>query len=258
MKISFRDKRILVTAGTRGLGRSIVELYLQDGARVALCARSEDELRALEEQYGSQVIAHPVDLMDVDAAQGFVSAVVHEWNGLDHVIVNPPHSATVQVSQLALADWQQGYDAILRSMLAVAETALPSLLEQKKASIVVISSMAAVEPMDVVPVSSVLRGGIAAWVKLMTRAYGSRGVRFNAVEPGYIDTHIVREGVTRRARETGRSADEAMAELSQPIPLKRFGRSGEVAHAVYFLTSELASYVSGTCLLVDGGLVRGV
>ena len=258
MEISFRDKRILVTGGTRGLGRSIVELYLDDGARVALCARSEESLNEIEQQHGSQVIARQVDLMDPQATQRFVSSVVAEWKGLDHVIVNPPHSATVPISQLRLADWQQSYEAIHGSMLAVVETALPSLLQQEGASVVVISSIAALEPMDIVPASSVLRGGIAAWVKLMTREYGSKGVRFNAVEPGYINTHIVQAGVSRAAGETGRSAEEVMAELSQPIPLERFGAPEEVANAVYFLTSELASYVSGTCLLVDGGLVRGV
>ena len=248
----------MVTGGTRGLGRAIVNLYLDDGARVALCSRSEEALNAIEEQYGSQVIARQVDLMDLNATQGFVSSVVAAWKGLDHVIVNPPHSATVPISQLTLTDWQKSYEAIYRSMLGVVETALPSLLRQEGASVVVVSSIAALEPMDIVPASSVLRGGIAAWVKLMTREYGSRGVRFNAVEPGYINTHIVQAGVARTARDTGRSPEEVMAELSQPIPLKRFGKPEEVAKAVYFLTSELASYVSGTCLLVDGGLVRGV
>ena len=258
MEISFKDKRILVTAGTQGLGRSIVDLYLKDGARVALCARSEDQLSAIEEQFGSQVIARPVDLMDLNSTQSFVSGVIQKWKGLDHVIVNPPHSVKAPISQLSLSDWQQSYDAIYQSMLAVVKTALPSLLEQKEASVVVVSSLAAIEPLDIMPASSVFRGGIAAWVKLMTREYGSRGLRFNAVEPGYIDTYIVQEGVTRTARETGRSPEEVMAELSQPIPLKRFGKPEEIAEVVYFLTSELASYVSGTCLLVDGGLVRGV
>ncbi len=258
MEISFRDTRVLVTGGTQGLGRAIVELYLKDGARVALCARSEDPLNILQQRFGSQVIARKVNLMDLEATQRFVSGVVQEWHGLDHVIVNPPHSATVPISQLTLADWQQGYDALYRSMLAIVETALPSLLEQNGASVVVISSIAAIEPMDIVPASSVLRGGIAAWVKLMTREYGAKGVRFNAVEPGYVDTHIVRQGMTRRSSETGQSPKDVMAELSQPIPLKRFGEPEEIAKVVYFLTSELASYVSGTCLLVDGGLVRGV
>ena len=258
METSLRDQRVLVTGGTRGLGRSIVELYLNDGARVALCARSVESLDAIQEQYDSQVIARQVDLMDLDATEGFVSSVVAEWKGLDHVIVNPPHSATVPISQLTLTDWQKSYEAIYRSMLAVVETALPSLLQQEGASVVVVSSIAALEPMDIVPASSVLRGGIAAWVKLMTREYGARGVRFNAVEPGYINTHIVQTGVARTAGDTSRSPEEVMAELSQPIPLKRFGEPEEVARAVYFLTSELASYVSGTCLLVDGGLVRGV
>ena len=258
MEVSFRDKRVLVTGGTQGLGRSIVELYLKDGARVALCARSEDPLDDMRQRFGAQVIARKVDLMDLEATQRFVSGVVREWQGLDHVVVNPPHSATVPISQLTLADWQQGYDALYRSMLAIVETALPSLLEQKGASVVVISSIAAPEPMDVVPASSVLRGGIAAWVKLMTREYGAEGVRFNAVEPGYVETHIVQEGVARRAKETGRSPEELMDDMSQPIPLKRFGEPEEIAKVVYFLTSELASYVSGTCLLVDGGLVRGV
>ena len=212
----------------------------------------------MEEQYGSRVIARSVDLMDLDATQRFVSGVIEEWKGLDHVIVNPPHSATVPISQLTLADWQQGYDAIYRSMLAIIETALPSLLERKSASVVVISSVAAIDPIDIVPASSVLRGGIAAWVKLMTREYGSRGLRFNAVEPGYIDTHIVQEGVARTARQTGQSPEEVIAGLSRPIPLGRMGRPEEIAKVVYFLTSDLASYVSGTCLLVDGGLVKGV
>ena len=258
MGTSFRDKRVLVTGGTRGLGRAIVELYLNDGARVALCARSREPLYAMEKQYGSQVMARQTDLMDLEATQRFVSSVVQEWNGLDHVIVNPPHSAAVPISQLSLADWRHGYEAIYRSMLSVVDTALPSLLQHDGASVVVISSMAALEPMDIVPTSSVLRGGVAAWVKLMTREYGSRGVRFNAVEPGYINTDIVQAGVARTAVETGRSAEDVMAELSQPIPLKRFGTPEEVAGVVYFLTSELASYVSGTCLLVDGGLVKGV
>ena len=258
MEISFRDKRVLVTAGTQGLGRSIVELYLKEGARVALCARSENSLNEIRQQFGPQVIARPVDLMDLDATQGFVSHVIDEWDGLDHVIVNPPHSVQAPVSKLTLSDWQRSYDAIYRSMFAVVETALPSLLQQDRASVVVISSLAAVEPLDIMPASSVLRGGIAAWVKLMTREYGSRGLRFNAVEPGYIATHIVREGISRTARETGRSAEEVIAGLARPIPLQRLGTPEEIAQAVYFLTSDLASYVSGVCLLVDGGLVRGV
>ncbi len=258
MEVSFRDKRVLVTAGTQGLGWAIVELYLKEGARVALCARSEDSLNAIRQQFGPQVIARRVDLMDLDATQGFVSDVVEQWNGLDHVIVNPPHSVRTPVSELTLSEWQQSYDAIYRSMLAVVETALPSLLDQDRASVVVISSLAAVEPLDIMPASSVLRGGIAAWAKLMTREYGSRGVRFNAVEPGYIATHVVREGISRTARETGRSTEEVIAGLSKPIPLRRLGTPEEIARAVYFLTSDLASYVSGACLLVDGGLVRGV
>ena len=258
MEISFKDKRVLVTAGTLGLGRAIVDLYLRDGARVALCARSEDPLHELEQRFGPQVIARRADLMDPDATRGFVSDVAQEWQGLDHVIVNPPHSARTPLSQLTLADWQQSYDAIYRSMFAVVETALPSLLEQDRASVVVISSLAALEPLDIMPASSVLRGGIGAWVKLMTREYGSRGLRFNAVEPGYIATHIVREGISRTARETGRPPQEVIAGLARPIPLQRLGTPEEIAQAVYFLTSDLASYVSGVCLLVDGGLVRGV
>ena len=258
MQMSFRDKRILVTGGTRGLGRAIVDLYLKDGARVALCARSEQALTKMEAQYGSRVMARPVDLMDIDATRRFVSDVVSEWRGLDHVIVNPPHTATVPISQLTLEDWRRSYDAIYLSMFAIVDTALPALLEERGASVVVVSSIAAIEPMQIVPASSVLRGGIAAWLKLMTREYGAKGVRFNAVEPGYVDTDIVQQGVSRRAREADRSPEEVMSELSQPIPLKRFGTPEEIAQAVYFLTSELASYVSGTTLLVDGGLAKGV
>lgn len=252
-----QNKKIIVTAGTDGLGRATVEAFAREGAIVATCARRQEKLDELQEQLGANVITAQADLHDGAATKNFVSDSITKLGGLDCLVFNPPHSVKKQISALSLEDWQASYESILGGMIATVHEAMPSLMKNK-GSVVVISSIAAIQPIDIMPPSSVFRGGVAAWLKLMAREYGANGVRFNAVQPGFTDTPAVRGSLQKMAVTQNKSVDQVAAELSENVALKRLGRPQEVAEVVLFLASERASYITGTNILVDGGLSRGV
>lgn len=255
---NFKNKKILVTAGSYGLGRAIVDDFLKAGAQVVTCSRSEENLKELALTHLGQVFVEKTDLTDVKAIEHFVKSAIQKLGGLDVVVFNPPHSVKMPVGELHLEDWKKSFDAIYTAMIATVSAVLPELKNSKIPSVVVISSIAAIEPIDIMPTSSVLRGGIAAWVKLMSREYGPQGIRFNAVMPGFTETPAVKGGFEKRAKTQGKSSEELIKEFSQNVPLRRMGTPHELANAVLFLASELASYITGTTLLVDGGASRGI
>jgi len=256
--MKFKDKRVIVTAGTQGLGLANVEAYLAEGAFVATCARSEDQLMALQEKHGDHLFVKKVDLLEVHQTQSFVKDAVAQFKGLDIFVFNAPHSVKVPIPQLTLEDWKKSFDCIYTSLLAASQIAVPELVKSKNSALIVISSLAAVEPIDVMPASSVLRSGIAAWVKLMAREYGPQGVRFNAVMPGFMETAAVKKGFAKKAEALGITLEEFIKTFTNNVPLRRLGKPSEIASAVQFLSSDEASFITGTTLLVDGGLVRGV
>lgn len=258
MNISFEGKKIIVTAGTDGIGRAIVEDFIQAGAQVAVCARSESNLQLLKNQFGNKIFVKATDLLDPEEARIFVEDAIKIMNGCDGFVFNPPHVVKNTISNLSLSDWQKSFDGIFQSMVAATDAVLPKMIQQKHGSIVIVSSLVAVEPIDKLAASSVLRGSIAGWVKLMAREHGVNGIRINAVQPGYTDTKTVRQGMQKRALAEGKTESAVIEEFCKNVAMNRLAKPEEIAHGVLFLTSELASFVTGTNLLIDGGLVRGI
>lgn len=249
--------RVLVTAGTQGLGRAIVEAFIKQGDCVYTCARTEKDLNHLKKELGDHLFVKALDLMSLDEVKNFAGTVLSEFSGLDVLVFNPPHSVKIPISRFTLDDWQKSFVALYLSMIAAVDAVLPSMKKQKQGSIVVISSVGAIEPIDNMPASSVLRGGMGAWVKLMAREYGPLGIRFNTVQPGFCDSPAVRKNLLARAQSLGKSVEEVMAELVKNVPLRRMGSPEDIAQSVLFLASDKAAYITGTNLLVDGGMTRG-
>jgi 3-oxoacyl-[acyl-carrier protein] reductase len=255
---NLKNKKVILTAGTNGIGKAIVAGFVAAGARVAVCARSEEGLTALKGEFGDQVWTQSVDLFAVDAVTNFVNQAIQELGGVDVLVYNPPHVTKNLISKVGLEDWQQAFDGTYKSMVAATEAVLPSMSKQKSGSIVINSSLAAIEPIDALSLSSVLRGGIDNWVKLMAKEYGPQGIRVNTVLPGYTDTAAVRKGMKKKADAQGKTVEEVIKTFCANVPLGRLAKPEEMANAFLFLASSQASFVTGTHLLVDGGLVKGV
>jgi NAD(P)-dependent dehydrogenase (short-subunit alcohol dehydrogenase family) len=207
------------------------------GFRLILMARSAD-VEALAAELGGMPVRGSVAVAD-DLAR-VIETARSRFGRLDAVINNTGHAPKGDLLSLTDAEWQEGIDLLLLSVVRMARLATPLMLAGGGGAFVNISSFAAVEPGLRHPVSATLRSALGNFAKLYSQQYAGRGLRMNNLLPGWIDTYPVDA--------------EAMAR----IPAGRPGTADEVARAAAFLVSSDASYVTGASLLVDGGLVRAV
>ena len=232
-----KEKVALVTAASKGIGAGIAREFASRGYRVALLARSEN-VHTLAKELGG--VAVTGSIMEAASLERLVSAAVNTWGRIDVVVNNTGHPAKGGLLELSEEAWRDGYALILESAMRMARLVTPIMEQQGVGAFVTISSYAAVRPELARPVSSVLRAALGAWTKLHAEHCASKGIRVNAVMPGFVDSY------------------EAPAEVIATIPMQRIGRVAELAKVVAWLASEEASYITGQNLLVDGGMVRSL
>ncbi|MEM1930933.1 MAG: SDR family oxidoreductase [Sulfolobales archaeon] len=259
-RLGIEGYRVLITASTRGIGRGIAEVLLEEGARVFICGRSREsvdravsELKPLGEVYGS-----PADITVREQAEGIVDKACEVLGGLDGLVyvTGPPRPGTFM--ELDLSDWDYGVKLLVLSAIWITRKAIPYVERSGRGSLVYLTSTAVKEPIHNLALSNVLRVSIHNLVKTLSRELGPRGIRVNAVAPGYIYTERTLQVARDQSARTGKSVDEIISEWANDVPLKRLGTTREVGYAVAFLLSPLASYISGVVLPVDGGRLRSL
>lgn len=252
MDLGLSDKRALVTGGTRGIGRAIVELLLSEGCHVAFCARDADQVRSTEQMLtredGPRVLGRAVDVTDAPALTTFVDSAASELEGLDIVVCN--------VSALAgapdAAAWRAALEVDVLGTLNTVEPALPHLRRSKSPAIVAIASTAGLELWGGVRAYNSMKAALINYISSLSSTLAGEGIRANTVSPGTI---FFEGGVwDNRRKADPEFFNNALAQN----PMGRMGTPQEVANAVAFLASPAASFISGTNLVVDGALTRRV
>jgi len=253
----FHGKRILVTGGTKGIGAAIVDRFKRDGGNVITTGRS------LPSDNSS---AHFVQA-DISTREGIdqlVTAIMDRFGGVDILIHNVGGSAARGGGALALSDddWQYAFDTNLFAAVRLDRAFLPSMVEQRAATIIHISSIQRTLPLyDSTLAYAAAKAALTNYSKGLSKEFSSRGIRVNSVAPGYTETDAAVGMVNEIADRTGISTDAARQRIMDAlggIPLGRPNKPEEVAELVAFLASNRASSITGSEYVIDGGTIPTV
>ena len=245
MELGLRNKSVIVTGGSKGIGRSIAHRFAEEGARIAICARGmetlEDTKRELVEK-GADAFAYPCDVSSPDALYQFLEKA-HEQMGSVDILVN-------NASGFGLKDdekgWLAGFDVDMMAAVRATRKVVPWMKERGGGAIVNISSVSGLEGGWTTPYSAA-KAALVSLSKNLSMSLAPFRIRVNTVAPGSIEYP---GGAWEQIKQT---RNEYYVKVRDTIPLGRMGTPDEVADVVVYLASERASWVTGTCLCVDGG-----
>ena len=262
MDMGLKDRVAIVAASSTGLGKAVALGLAREGAKLALCARTEAVLKAtaaeIHSETGAEVLARALDVTADSQVREFVAETVHRFGGVDICVTNAGGPPAKPFSQTTVGDWQAGVNLNLMSTLYFAREVLPVMQKQKWGRLITITSMSVKQPIDNLILSNSVRSAVSGLAKSLSNEYAKDNVLVTNVCPGYTQTARLDELANKLAQAEGVSPDQIRERWASQIPLKRLGKPEEFASLVVFLASERASYITGVSIAVDGGFVKGI
>ena len=254
MMLSLKGKSFVVGGASRGLGQAVAEQLVAEGARVLLVARDATTIQEVAQELGEQAYPYAANLSEASNIDEVVEAATR-LGGLDGVLVNaggPPFGPALELSD---DQWLEAFRILIGGPVRLLRALVPRMSEG--ASVLFVTSSSVRQPIKNLDTSNVLRPGVAALAKCLANELGPR-IRVNSLAPGRIDTARSRSVDESRAQALGISVEEQRRNVSEGIPLGRYGQPEELGRAAAFLLSPAASYITGVSLQVDGGLVSAI
>jgi 3-oxoacyl-[acyl-carrier protein] reductase len=249
MDLGLDGRVALVTGGSKGIGRGIAAGLAAEGARVAVASRDPGRVGEAAAEIGGHAVVF--DSADLDAVPGVIAEVESALGPIDIYIANtggPPAGA--DPLGFSREQWEVAHRTLVLSPMAFLERLLPGMRERRWGRVVAVGSMSVREPISALQLSNAYRPGLVAAFKVLAKQAAADGVTLNTVLPGRI--------ATDRIFDTAGSPEAAEAAAREAVPAGRLGTVEELAAAAVFLCSARASYITGTTLLVDGGLTASV
>jgi len=256
---SSSQRNAVVCASTQGLGLSTAEALAKDGHNLFLTARDKERLnhvaKQLAEHYKIEVLTFPCDLGNAKQRTDLIKAIQEAWpTGPDIIVHNTGGPAPSDVLGTEYTHWTNGFNSLFMSIAQINAAFVPMMCERGWGRVVTVTSVAAIEPVTNLAVSNTMRAAVTGYNKTLANDVAAAGVTVNCVAPGYIGTERLKQLFQYKASVDNCTPDQARHAIEATIPARRLGKPKEFAHAVRFLCSEGASYITGQTLCVDGGL----
>jgi 3-oxoacyl-[acyl-carrier protein] reductase len=242
--IDLTGRTAFVTGSTRGIGLAIARTLHGAGAKVAIVGRDETRARAVAAELGDRTVGLACDVAHADQVEAAIAAAERALGPIDILVNNAGLTRDNILLRLTDADWDAVLDANLKGAFHTTRAVIKGMMKRRAGRIVNVSSIVGLTGNKGQANYAASKAGLIGFTKSVAKEYASRGVLANCVAPGFIETDM-----------TAALPDEARATLLQDIALGRLGRPEDVAGAVLFLASDLAGYITGQTLVVDGGMV---
>ena len=241
-------KVAIITGASRGIGKSIAQEFIRQGAKVAFTYRSsEEKARALEAELsanGGEVKGFQSDAAQMVEAEKLVSDVIEAFGTVDLVVNNAGITDDTLLMRMSEDQWDRVIDVNLKSCFALTKAVLRTMLKARSGSIINVSSVVGVQGNAGQANYSASKAGILGFTKSVALELGSRNIRCNAIAPGFIETEM-----------TAALDETTVQGWRDAIPLKRGGKPEDVANLCVFLASDMSSYITGQTICVDGGMI---
>jgi 3-oxoacyl-[acyl-carrier protein] reductase len=244
MKIDLTGRVALVTGSTRGIGRSIADMLVECGARVAIVGRDATKAQEVAAQISPEARGFACDVADIASVTALVAAVEEAFGSLDILVNNAGLTRDNIMLRLKDEDWDAVINANLRGAFAATRAATRGMMKRRWGRVINIASVVGLVGNKGQSNYAASKAGLIGLTKAVAKEFASRNILVNAIAPGFIETDM-----------TNAMTPEARAALIGGIPLERLGSPRDVAAMVAFLASEHAGYITGQVLVVDGGMV---
>jgi len=261
MDLGLQGKTALVLGAGGGLGSAIAMTLAREGAKVAIADIQADALAPVQERIeaaGGKALPLQWDLADLSAIDDRIARIESALGGIDILVNNTGGPPPTPVSGQSPQAWSTHFQAMVLSVIGITDRVLPGMRERRWGRIVTSTSSGVVAPIANLGLSNALRLSLVGWSKTLAREVGRDGITTNIVLPGRVATQRIRFLDEQKAQREKRPVDEVSAESTASIPLGRYGDPQEYADVVAFLASERASYLTGSVIRVDGGLIASI
>lgn len=257
MDLGLNGKRALVMGSTRGMGQGIAARLAAEGAEVAVCGR---KLADAEETSagipGSR--AYALDLSDQASISALMDAIKVDFGDLDIIVCNGGGPPPGNITDVTAEIWAAQFQAMFINQLTIVNTFLPGMRDRGWGRILVVSSSGIVQPIPNLGMSNAIRASQVGWAKTLSSEVAADGVTVNTVAPGRIHTDRVNQIDAAAAAKQGKPVEDIARASQATIPMGRYGSVAEFADTAVYLLSANASYITGSVVKVDGGMIRGV
>ncbi len=260
MNIQLNSKNALVGAATNGIGAGIATELARCGANVTVMARNEEKLKNFtdslpvvhEGQHHCYLVA---DFSDIEK---FRQVIADYFNGseVDILVNNTNGPKAGKDSDLNIEDYQSAFDLLFKTVCETTHLAIPGMIKRGNGRIINVSSSSVKEPIPNLALSNSIRSAVVAWAKTLSLEVGAHQITVNNILTGSFDTRRIESLINDEAEKTGKSVAEIRKAREDKIPMKRLGKPEEYGHLVAFLASDYASYITGTSIPLDGGMMN--
>ncbi len=262
MDTGLKDKTVLITASSMGIGKAVAEMFADEGCKIAISSRSKENLlstaKELKEKYAIEPFWSVCDLNKQKDIENTFAAVNAQFGNIDILVNNCGGPVPGLFQQLDEEDWNNAYEQVLLSAVRFSRLVLPGMMGNNWGRIINLTSISVKQPVDNLILSNSLRAAVSGFTKSLSNEVARFNITVNNVAPGMTLTGRLYELAVIEAKEKGKSHEEVLADMAKRVPLNRLARPEEIASVVVFLASKQASYVTGITIQVDGGYVKSV